>query len=261
MEQPTGGEAKFSKREFLLGAVAGGCALQAARWAAPVALGAPKEPEHRVSFAQSGEDIVVSTIFSHLGLPQPSYIDIGASDPIKLSNTYLFYLQGCRGVLVEPNVDLIPQYQKVRPRDTFLNVGIGIDSTPSADYYRLSEPSWNSFSKEHADLGVAAGKTIKEVVKMPLVNVNEVLAQHFPGGAPDFFSIDIEGLDLPVLKTLNFEKHRPKVICVETIILGTTKEVSETGEFLLSKGYAIRGASLMNTVFVDKAILERPVAR
>ena len=38
----------------------------------------PKPPlAFRPSFAQSGEDVIVSFIFGHLNLPQPSYIDIG----------------------------------------------------------------------------------------------------------------------------------------------------------------------------------------
>lgn len=248
---------KMSKRDFLFGA-AGGAAAGVALLQTGRALAAPKPlPEFRPTFAQAGEDAVVSFIFTYLNLPQPSYIDIGAADPVKWNNTYFFYIQGCRGILVEPNVDLIPRLRAARPDDTVLNIGIGPENT-TADYYRLTEPGWNTFDKAEAEQAVrnSGGKeSIKEVVKMPLVNVNDVLAQHFGGKTPDFFSIDVEGLDLAILKSLNWAKHRPKVICVETLSVGTTQDLPETGKFLTEKGYVVRGSTFVNTIFVDKNLL------
>ena len=90
----------------------------------------------------------------------------------------------------------------------------------------MSDSALNTFSKEEADHVVrktAGNVKILEVVKMPLVNINEVLDKHFKGGAPDFLSIDVEGLDLSILKTLDYKRHRPKVICVETIVMGPPK--------------------------------------
>jgi FkbM family methyltransferase len=253
-------EAKLSKREFLIGALAGGCALQAAHMLAPAAFArAPKAPPpHRQSFAQSGEDVIVSFMFEHLRLTPPTYIDIGAYHPIDGNNTYLFYLQGCRGVLVEPNVDLIPLLTKERPGDTVLNIGIGVDTVKEADYYRMSEPSWNTFSKEqaeHCEKQTNKKVTVREVVKMPLVNINEVIAEHFQGKAPDFLSIDVEGLDLAILKTLDFKRYRPKVICAETLVTGSTEESPEINKFLQAKDYVIRGSSFVNAIFIDNALL------
>ena len=56
-----------------------------------------------ISYAQQGEDLVVRTLCEHLELALRTYLDIGANDPILGSNTYLPYLEGARGVLVEPN--------------------------------------------------------------------------------------------------------------------------------------------------------------
>src|SRR4051812_41063504 len=59
----------------------------------------------RPSYAQQGEDLAVASIFGLLGVGRPTYLDVGAGDPVEGSNTYLFYERGCRGVLVEPNPD------------------------------------------------------------------------------------------------------------------------------------------------------------
>ena len=55
------------------------------------------------SYSQQGEDLIILDIFRHLRLKRPSYLDIGAWEPVKSNNTYLFYRLGSRGVLVEPN--------------------------------------------------------------------------------------------------------------------------------------------------------------
>ena len=59
--------------------------------------------QSRPTFSQQGEDLIVESICGFLKIEKPTYLDIGAADPIVSNNTYLFYQQGCRGVLVEPN--------------------------------------------------------------------------------------------------------------------------------------------------------------
>ena len=61
--------------------------------------------------------------------------------------------------------------------------------------------------------------------------------------------------EVPVLKSLNFEKHRPKVICVETLVAATTRQKLEAVELLIDKGYVARGATFANTIMVDKRLL------
>ena len=41
----------------------------------------------RRTYSQMGEDLIVSYIFKNLNIENPTYIDIGASDPFALSNS------------------------------------------------------------------------------------------------------------------------------------------------------------------------------
>src|SRR5687767_14108710 len=79
----------------------------------------------KVSYAQCGEDLIVDYVFTALGVQGPTYLDIGANDPVSLSNTYLFYRRRCAGVCVEPNPPLCEAFRRKRPRDHCLNVGVG----------------------------------------------------------------------------------------------------------------------------------------
>jgi FkbM family methyltransferase len=209
------------------------------------------------SFSQAGEDLIVRFFFQVRGIGKITYLDIGANDPIELSNTYYFYRRGYRGVLVEPNVSLCEKLRAVRPEDTTLVAGIGATSAKEADYYIMSQPGLNTFSKEEADhqTEVTKGRfSVKEVIKMPLLNINDVMIKYFRD-APTFLSVDTEGLDLEILKSINYERFRPNVICAETLVSSTSKMIPEIPEFMASRGYVARGGSFVNTVFVDSKIL------
>jgi hypothetical protein len=258
---------RVTRKDFLLGlsGVAVGAPLGAAighRYrAVPEVAGTDSPPvaldQAIVSYSQSGEDVVAGFIFDYLKIEDVTYLDIGTYDPILLNNTYYFYRKGHRGVLVEPNVALAAKLRSVRPLDTTLVAGIGVSAVSEADYYVMSEPSWSTFSKEEADHQVEAtqGRVfIEEVRKMPLLNVNDVMRDHF-SGAPAFVSIDAEGWHLPILQSIDYERFRPKVICVETLVSAGNEVLPEIAAFMDSERYVDRGGSFVNTIFVDSEIL------
>lgn len=240
------------RRDFLVGAAAGFAVTQTAGRAL---VDSNRFPAHaNPSYAQAGEDVIVAALFEDLGVARPTFLDVGAYLPIAYNNTYLFYTRGSRGVLVEPNVDLIPRLKADRPGDTTLNLGIGLTERAEADYFCLTLPEWNTFDRSEAERAVkeTGGKVkVEKVVKMPLVPINRVIEQWFRGKAPDFLSIDVESLDLAILKTLDFDRFRPRVVCAETLIAHTARMAPETSEFLKSRGYEPRALTIANTIYVD----------
>jgi hypothetical protein len=78
------------------------------------------------------------------------------------------------------------------------------------------------------------------------------------GGPPGFLSIDTEGMDLDILKTLDFDRFRPDVICVETLAVGGDAVNVDILRLLESKRYSARGATFVNTIFVDDRHLGAP---
>ncbi len=196
-------------------------------------------------------------LLAHRGIRTGTYLDIGANDPIDQNNTYFFYRQGFRGVLVEPNPAYAELLQSVRPKDKTLVAGIGTTAAAAADFYVLSMPALSTFSRDQADRAIKAlnGKVnIREIIKVPLLDINDVMAKHFEE-APTFLSIDTEGMDLAILKTVDLSRFRPKIICAETVEVGTTKIIAEIPRYMEAQGYVARGGSLVNTIFVDSKIL------
>lgn len=260
----------MQRRDFLAGSLTGlaaGVGIEKladglSPTAEPAAAAVPQLPWYwqfaQPSFAQQGEDAILKSIFeNHLKIEKPSYIDIGAYHPAYSNNTFLMYLQGSRGVLVEPNPAYTALLRDGRPGDTVLNIGIGITDETEADFYVFDEHSQlNTFSKEWADKYVAEYGTgiLKEVVKMPLVTINRVLEEHFHA-APHIFSIDVEGLDYEILKTLDFERFRPSLFCVETGVFGSFNENEGIPALMAKQGYVMRANTFTNSIFIDEALL------
>ena len=159
------------------------------------------------SYSQCGEDIIVRRVLGKLGIKKPTYLDVGANDPVKLNNTYLFYTKGGKGVLVEPDPDLCKILKKVRPNDTIINAGIGTDEEGTADFYIMSNKLLNTFSPEEAEnISKYDSNKVEQTVEVPLLNINHFIKDSFTS-CPNFISIDIEGLDFKVVNSLNFDQY------------------------------------------------------
>jgi len=209
--------------------------------------------DHKVSFSQCGEDILVEHIFMVLGIRQIRYLDIGAHHPNYLSNTKLFYLKGNRGVCVEADPSLVPAFGHDRPDDVCLNVGVGMQEG-EADFYIMSPTTLNTFSEQEAERYASNGKhRIERILKMPLMTVNRIMEEHFEG-VPNYVSLDVEGMDLAILKSFDFKRFRPLVFCIETLTYVEDKserKLTEIIEFMQTQGYFVYADTYINSIFVD----------
>ncbi|RAJ85778.1 FkbM family methyltransferase [Chitinophaga dinghuensis] len=200
------------------------------------------------SFAQEGEDMILRRFVGKK--TDGFFVDIGAHHPIRFSNTYRFYLDGWRGI----NVDAMPgsmlPFQKKRPRDINLEVPVS-DKKEVLKFYIFNEPALNTFSEKEAR--AKDGKNnykITDVKELQTVTLEDILHEHLPAGQQiDFMSVDVEGLDLQVLQSNNWEKYRPEYLLVEDLM----SDVSDSLEgplykFLQSKDYKLVARSY-NTAF------------
>jgi len=208
------------------------------------------------SYSQAGEDAVLRFLFADRHVRRISYLDIGTNAPDFGNNTYLFYRDGSRGVCVEADRTLIPAIEKARPEDKILNVGVSADGRDAAVLYLFDVNGMNTFDKDEADKRVASGKyKVTDTVKVKLVEINSLIRENF-ASCPDLLSLDIEGLDLSVLKTLDFDRYPIPVVCVETCRYSENhlrpKEPS-IATFMTSKGYEIYADTYINTIFVRQA--------
>lgn len=208
-----------------------------------------------VSYSQCGEDLILQYLFTWLKIAPVSYLDIGAHHPTHLSNTYLFYQKGGRGVCVEPDSALFGAFQKVRPRDALLNCGVGTQSE-EADFFVMSNSTLNTFSKAEAERYQSyGGQRIMKTIRVRLETVNDIIRQNFDR-APNLVSLDVEGLDYRILQNFDFRAHRPEAFCVETLSYTEDKserKLTEIIELMQANGYLTYADTYINTLFVDAA--------
>lgn len=215
----------------------------------------------RTSYSQCGEDLIMDFVLTDLNIEKPSYIDIGAHHPRFINNTFLFYQKGARGINIEPDPTLFAEFISMRKEDVNLNIGIG-EKAGETDFFILSDPSLNTFMKTEADNRIQenAHLRIKEVRKINVSPVSDVIRQHNNGNYPDLLSIDVEGLDEQIIRSINFSGQAPKIMCVETLTFSTSGngvKKLDLIEFVKSKGYIAYADTFINTIFVKENLWRR----
>jgi FkbM family methyltransferase len=211
-----------------------------------------KKKTYKLSFSQCGEDLLIDYIFELRGVKMPTYLDIGAHDPFYLNNTAIFYLRGCRGINIEANPSLIGNFRKQRKEDINLNIGIS-DVSGALDFYIMGDSTLSTFSKDECDSMVATGHKLDGVKKIQLLTIKEVLDKYNGGKFPDILTIDVEGLDQKILRSIDFTAQYPKVICVEAAEyspIGAGARRADLIDFLVSKGYYEYANTNLNAIMV-----------
>jgi FkbM family methyltransferase len=211
-------------------------------------------PFGKMSFSQCGEDRIIRYIFDLRGVAKPSYLDIGANQPFYISNTASLYRDGSTGIVVDANPRLIESFRSARPRDIALNVGVA-DVAGELDFYVMEDDTLSTFSKEECDLLVSHGKPLRNVERIPVTTIKAILDAHHGGRFPDLLSLDVEGLDLAILRTIDFAHDCPKVICVEAAAYSPTgagARNSELIDFLASHDYYEYANTNLNAIMVRR---------
>jgi FkbM family methyltransferase len=168
----------------------------------------------RITYAQNREDIILSCFFSpeEIGF----YVDVGAEAPTDLSVTKLFYDRGWRGINIEPIKKQYKLFTTERPRDINLNVGIS-NKNGTLSFREYEGPGYSTFSNdlkdEHEKNPDSSVKEFKDY-EVKVMTLKEVLKENNVTSI-QFLKVDVEGLEYEVLKSNDWDKYRPEVICIE----------------------------------------------
>lgn len=204
---------------------------------------------YRKSYSQFGEDVVLSTFLNEI--KNGFYVDIGAYHPKRYSNTYFFYKKGWRGINIDAKPGSMKLFRKKRKRDINLEIGI-FKEEKELDFYIFNSATNNTFSKKMADMYINNGEIFEKKIIVKTVTLEHILDKYLSNNQKiDFLSIDVEGLDMEVLESNNWDKYKPNFILVEmhNIAIVNIKN-SEIYKFLESIGYRL--ISVANITFIFK---------
>ena len=155
-------------------------------------------------------------------------------------------MRGWRGINVDPNRAAIDAFESERPSDVNLCCAVGT-TNGTARLYAYDEPALNTLCEARA----AVTDRAAEQLIVPVRNLNDILAEHLPEQQTiDLMSIDVEGLDLAILETLDFARYRPRMLCVEIHDFDFERLAEEPVYRLLrSHGYRMKAMCLLTGIF------------
>ena len=218
-----------------------------------------KSITHKKSYYSYGcIDAIVENIFKDK--KDGFYVDVGCGHPIKNNNTYLLNKKGWSGVNIDLDKDNINLFNIYRKHDDNIFAAVSDQQKEVDLYFYHSKSAINTINKNVADYQQAK---VSQIKKIKTQSLNDILDNsNFKDLKIDFLSIDVEGSELSVLKSFDFEKYLPKVIVVEYLDLSLPKlEIknlsilnamnSDIYKFIISKDYTLSNMLHSDLVFIN----------
>ena len=201
--------------------------------------------QKRKFYSQSKEDIFVLKYFKNKN--RGFYVDVGCHHPSRINNTFLLYKHGWRGVNIDMSKLSIDLFDVSRKED--VNIHSAVSSKNKIINYYTNKNLFLSASIIQKK-GSSKFKYKEQVSSKPLTKILDKTI--YKDKQIDFLSIDAEGADYEVLKSLNFKKYKPKLICIE-IWQDQIKEFNikkhEIYKFLFKKKYKLATNLADNFIF------------
>jgi FkbM family methyltransferase len=203
----------------------------------------PSKPKK--SYSQYAEDLIIQSYFSRK-LKNGRYVDVGCHHPRRGSNTYGLYKKGWSGILIDLEKTKVLANQLSRRRDKVILAAVS-DAEEWLEIFSDKSYSTNTTIKKNQNS--SNEKSIGHIKTQTLTNILD--EQNFQKKF-ELLSIDVEGVDLQVLKGLNLKCYQPQIICIEN---WKSKDgasgilSSEIHQYLSDQSYELVAFSGLSTIY------------
>jgi FkbM family methyltransferase len=201
------------------------------------------------TYSQHGEDVFLERYVKEqtIDVKRYLYIDVGANHPTEISNTYLLYGLGMRGVIIEPNRELVRLFHWFRREDRALEIGVSNENSVH-EFHISKTPVISSFRKNWMSGEIA------KTIYVPMLTLDNAVGALLD--KPIFLlSIDVEGLNLEVLEGANATVRKSRLLCIEY------DEPTQIGQIQdrLGSDFTIIGRFGCNLIFENRALILQKV--
>jgi FkbM family methyltransferase len=205
---------------------------------------------------QAGQDLLAYLYFR--GRRSGFFLDVGAHDGKTYSNSYILEQLGWRGVCVEPLPDVFKQLRRNRRCDCCQAALAGFSDPRAGFIHAVGVDTLSGLESEMAEGHEAwivreGGRPERIAVKA--VTFPELMARYPLVRTIDFFSLDVEGAEMGVLRTIDFAAYDFGLITVECIE-EKNGEGEELRAFMAAKGYGVLADLGLDLVFAPQSRLE-----
>jgi len=164
-------------------------------------------------YSQRDEEKYILKYFENW--PTGKFIDIGAYDIFKFSNTRALYEKGWKGIFVEPaaeNYKAIADHYKGDKEIEVFNIAIG-DHNGEIDFYDCGGDAISTSDESHRDKWAEAGVKYS---KTKAVLISATTFMHDYGLDCNFLSIDTESTNMVVFNAMpEWVWQQISMLCIE----------------------------------------------
>ena len=190
-----------------------------------------------ISWSQGGEDLAL--LHAIAGKRDGLFIDVGAHHPYRFSVTHHLSRIGWKGVNVDANSELIEIFKRDRKRD--VNICAAVGTEKSYTFTIFKEPALSSVNNEWKEKFQTDGWEVDRTVTVQGISLRDIYDHNFPQDCIDLLSIDAEGSDFNVLKSMDFdslEKDRvPRFLLLEATPPVKSALKTDSVEYAIGLGY------------------------
>ena len=201
------------------------------------------EPHAIISYAAEGTDRIIESLLDH---PRRGfYVDVGANHPVNASNTFEFYRRGWRGLTIDGSAKMVAAQRAVRPLDTAVQAVVS-DGERDAVFTEFESSDVSSMVPANVKAWHGRTRIVAEH-RVRTRTLASICQEHAVPARFEFLSVDVEGHDLEVLRSHDFDAYRPRLVVVE--VLGDAEQ--SVTAYLASQGYTRFGRGCLNAYFID----------
>lgn len=200
----------------------------------------------RRTYSFEFEDIHIVKYFKNV--KKGFYVDIGAYNPIRGSNTYLLYRKGWSGINIDADENSIKMFNILRRNDYNFNYAISSSKKKEVKlFYEKNSSVIKTIVPKFRNLTLKKFK-IKKVKVSTFDNL--IKKTNFYKKRIDFLNIDCEGSDLDVLKSVDVKIYKPRIICIEiNVLLEKSIKKSKIYKYLIKNNYTLKKSFNNSNIF------------
>lgn len=202
------------------------------------------------TYSQLKQDLDIIQFYNH---KQNGYfIEIGAFDGINLSNTYLLEKNyKWKGICIEPIPYIYDKLKNNRPDSICVNKAVYSYSNMILNF-NIANDTLLSGIVEHIDCHKTSLNNSK-IINVETISMNDLLNNNNAPNFIDYLSIDTEGSEYEIIKTIDFNKYTFGIIHIEHNYIEPRR--TNMKEFLLSKNYIYKRENKWDDEYIHKSLL------
>ena len=195
-----------------------------------------RQASNKGSYSQHGEDLALLQLLQQQMVRGP-YVDVGCNHPFKLSNTYLLYRQGWRGLCIDPLPRFAPLYSRWRPEDRFSNMAVG-ETAGELPFHEFESDVLSTLDGDLARQYQSQGYRLRKRSSVRIARLDAILQEQGLQAPLSLLSIDIEGHELAALRSLDLAHWQPALVCLEVATADGHRN-TDAIEHLQAQGYRV----------------------